>query len=118
MKYELTPAGSYNVSIRAEHPDAHILGASVGSILNGTTAQADGKYTYTADKYVSGVLRAKAGDTWYHVTSPAVGWSAELHLGVRYCTVVEIPTVTRKVTVTVEEQGWKPVTVEVTQEQA
>lgn len=118
VKYELKPAGSYNVSIRAENPDAHILGSAVGSILNGTTAQADDKYIYTADKYVSGVLRAKAGDTWYHVTSPAVGWSAELHLGVRYLNVTEIPTVTRKVTVTVEEDGWKPVSVEVTQEQA
>lgn len=118
MKYELRPAGSYNVSIRAENPDAHILGSAVGSILNGTTAQADAKYVYTADKYVSGVLRAKAGDVWYHVTSPAVGWSAELHLGVRYCTVTEIPVITEDVTVIIQRDGWKDLTLTGKQEKA
>lgn len=117
VKYELRPTGDY-VSIRAEHPDAHILGGKVGQINNGQVGQADAKYVYTADKYVSGVLRAKAGDVWYHVTSPAVGWSAELHLGVRYCTVTEIPVITEDVTVIIQRDGWKDLTLTGKQEKA
>lgn len=95
--YELKPAGTYNVTVRAANPDAHFLGSAVGSIPNGTTAKADGWYRYAADKYVNGVLRAKAGDFWYHVTEAngvkVDGWAAEIHLGVRYLNVTEIAVV-------------------------
>lgn len=120
MKYKVTPYGSYDLRIRAPHPDAHILGSAVGTIANGTSGEADGKYVYTADKYVGGVLRAKAGDTWYHIVSPVEGWAAEIHLGTRYASVQEIATqtTTRKVMITVEEDGWKPASVEIVQEKA
>lgn len=92
--YELTPAGSYTVSIRAPHVSSHIQGGKIGQINNGSSGKAVEKYVYPSDVYVSGVLRARAGDTWWKVHEanglPVDGWAAEIHLGARYLNVRQI----------------------------
>ncbi len=90
---ELDPINNSSaMSIRADHPDSHIQGAKIGSIPPGGLGKATPgeSYTYAADKYVDGILRAKAGDIWHKAFEPLVGWVAEIHLGVRYMNVREI----------------------------
>lgn len=97
MNYvKITPsaAGEYR-SIRNEtaYPVVpHILGATSTTqrILANSYAKANPQdsYTYAADVFVSGVLRAKAGDKWWKVFeangTPMTGWVAEVHLGIVY----------------------------------
>jgi GH25 family lysozyme M1 (1,4-beta-N-acetylmuramidase) len=90
---ELDPINdTTSMSIRATHPDAHILGTKIGEIPPGGKGKAyvGRSYTYTSDKYVSGVLRAKAGDVWHYAYEPTEGWIAEKHLGVQYMRVTLI----------------------------
>lgn len=90
---ELDPIDNTStMSIRADHPDSHIQGGRVGVIPAGTLGKATPgeSYIYPTDKYVSGILQAKAGDIWHKAYYPLAGWVAEIHLGVRYMNVREI----------------------------
>jgi hypothetical protein len=76
----------------------HIYGATTTSqrILAGNFAEAlpNDFYVYQSDVYVSGVLRAKAGDKWWKIYKanglPMTGWVAEKHLGVVYLKVESV----------------------------
>lgn len=57
-----------------------------------------------------------AGDKWAKHENGY--WFATFYGGTDRAVLVPPPVVTRKVTVTVEEDGWKPVSVEVEQEKA
>jgi GH25 family lysozyme M1 (1,4-beta-N-acetylmuramidase) len=94
IKLEPSVAGEWR-SIRqtTNYPSVpHIYGATSTDyrILPGSFAKANPEsyYRYTENVYVSGVLRAQAGDVWWRIYEAngveKDGWAAEIHLGRRY----------------------------------
>lgn len=100
--YELRPsiAGEWR-SVRQEtsYPTIpHILGSKINQINANSYARAysGDYYVYQNDVYINGVIRAKAGDTWwrtYEVNGVSyAGWVAEIHLGKTYLTKTFFPS--------------------------
>lgn len=92
--YELrsNASGQYrSIRQQTDYPAIpHIMGTKINQINAGSLAKAyeADSYTYESDVFISGVLRAKAGDKWWKTFevngAPYIGWVAETHLGIRY----------------------------------
>lgn len=119
MRYRMTTINN-GTRIRTDHNTA---GAILASVNGGVTVEGDELFTATEQLSNSSGVYQKVNDQWLHVTHQGVvGWMAHTHLGSLICRdfvdteePTEPPIESRIVSITIAEDGWETVTVNVSQ---